>query len=195
MTTLIVDCDGVLLNWRDAFNQWMVDLELVTSVDEWKADQYDLPGSIDPVISKKLMRIFNQTHYISKLAPIPGATKALKAAHAAGYSIRVVTAFSDQYESIRMREDNLINAFGPIFQEIISLPVKSPKIQYLQRQPKDSIYVEDIARHLQEAIDVGMNPSNLFMIPQPWNLSEVNIRKYGVSVANWAEIYQQIIGV
>ncbi len=175
MNTLIVDCDGVLLNWRDGFNNWIHSHGLVDTHDDWDMTQYNPPETKLPLdVSKRLMNIFNQTHFISKLSPVPGAVKAIRKLHEYGFNIHVITAFSNEYEAIKMREQNLINAFGPVFQELSCVPIRTPKTEYLSKMPKDSYYVEDVAKHLQEGSDVGLSDRRLFLIPQPWNLADHN---------------------
>lgn len=203
-STIIVDCDGVLLNWRDSFNHWAYAHGWLTSLEQWEPGSYNPPQILGGA-ERKMMEVFNETHFISKLPPITGAVEALQKFHRNGHPIRVVTAFSDQYSSMKMREDNLINTFGHIFDDIVCLPIGSSKSKYLEKQPKDCFYVEDTFRHLYEAVAVGITPKNLNLISQPWNAAETadylrdatsGFDKYAerFTIGNWPKIRRNILG-
>lgn len=174
---VILDCDGVLLNWKTAFIDWMIENTFFRGFDSWPEESYDfhvfaqLPdGSAFPkALEKPLMNIFNETHHIKKLPPIPGAVKAVQKLHEAGAVIKVVTSFSDKYESMRMREKNLIDVFGHVFQDIVGLPLRESKLNYLSKQDINSVFVDDLPQHITSALEAGLHPHNIFMVAHPYN--------------------------
>lgn len=194
MTSIvIVDCDGVLLNWRDSFNRWAYRHQFVAEIDQWPRKDYSPPQMLGGV-EHKLMEVFNQTHFVSKLPPIEGAIEAIQAIHRAGYALRVVTAFSDEYESMVLRQQNLNNVFGNVFEEIVCLPIGSSKAAYLRRQPKDSYFIEDSAHHLEEALEVGFEPGRLGLISQDYNTHERSKYAGKIMLGSWPTFRRNILG-
>lgn len=194
METLIVDCDGVLLDWKTSFTHWMVYHGLINDVSEYKLDSYNLPDCVPAEHHLMYMNMFNQTHYMKNLAPIAGAVDAIKQIYEQGFVIKVVTSFSDQFESIKMREQNLINVFGPVFHEIVSKGINGSKAEYLSKQPKDSWYVEDLYSHAYNAIDIGFDPNQILIIPQPYNMTMVNDKYPQLLRTSWSQAKHIILG-
>lgn len=197
MNNLIVDVDGTLLNWKDTFYQWAVSEGWVPE-GAWKPEEYDFAPHlvIDPTHDSKIISAFNQSYHIGQLPPIYKARPALRAFRDAGFSIKVITAFSTKYESIRLREKNLIGEFGDIFDEIATVPVRHSKREWLAKQPKNSYYVEDVAKHVREALSVGFLPNHCFMIPQTWNLADrSDLATEGCMTQPWDQIVNIVLGV
>lgn len=191
MNTLIVDVDGVLLDWRDTFVDWMIEQKFI---DESKLDldayDFDAAMTIDPLMAKPLMALFNETYRVGMLPPVAGAVSAIQQFHRAGYQIKAVTAFSDNFYAKKIREQNLINVFGHVFQDIHALPLRSPKLDFLSKQQKDSLYVEDLPKHLHEGLAAGFKPWNCFMIPQVWNAKdrEPMRTQHRIQTWTWSQI-------
>lgn len=186
---LIVDCDGTLLNWRDSFDQWLTNFQVIES-GAWKFEDYNLPQLNFNIPVYKLFEMFNQTFHVRNLAPIPGAVSAIEKFHRDGYAIHVISSFSNQFPSIQMRSDNLIDVFGDVFQSITCLPVSARKIDQLKLFPKDSIFVEDQFPHLNDAHKIGFSLDNLNLIPHAYNAD-----KYpGVHRRGWQQITDAYIG-
>lgn len=190
MKTVILDCDGVLLNWRHSFTQWMTELGLFRTHNDWPETDYSFSAHRQPcsLSEKQLIEIFNSTYHIGKLPPIEDAVSAVQKFQSYGYTIKVVTAFSSSYEAMKSRENNLIAVFGNVFQEIVSVPFAASKKEWLSKQPKDSIYVEDLHSHLEAAIDVGFDPKRCFLIPYKYNEDY----KYPMQRKQWHNLSRKI---
>ena len=190
--TLIVDVDGVLLNWWASFNQWIIDNNFATTKVLLPNADYAFEGAIKENFRSQrddLIRVFNQTYHVSKLKPIPGAIQALKRFREQGWTIKAVTSFSSDFESQKLREKNLLDAFGPIFQEIYCVPLYESKMAFLGMQPLDSVYVEDLPSHLNTALDVGYDPDNLYLIPRAFNEGNVDFQRL-----SWPAIIESVFG-
>lgn len=174
---VILDVDGCLLNWKAGFIDWMVKNSFFKSYNSWAEDSYSfteyaqLPDGepFPPGLEKPLMSLFNETHYIEKLSPIDGAIKTVRRFHEAGATIKVVTTFSDKYEAMRMREKNLIDVFGNVFQDIVCLPLRTSKFDFLSKQHPESYFVDDLPQHIGDSIKAGIDPHHVFMVAQPYN--------------------------
>ena len=76
---ILVDCDGVLLDWEYSFDYWMKRHGYVkTGVCEYDMSIcYDMPR--DEI--KRLIRMFNESAAIRKLPPLRDAMKYVKKLH------------------------------------------------------------------------------------------------------------------
>lgn len=190
--TLIVDVDGVLLNWWASFNQWIIDNNFATTNILLPNADYAFEGAIKENFRSQrddLIRVFNQTFHVSKLKPIPGAIKALKRFREEGWTIKAVTSFSGDFESQKLREKNLLDVYGPIFQEIYCVPLYESKEAFLYKQPFDSIYVEDLPGHLNTALVLGYDPQNLYLIPRAFNEGNTDFQRL-----SWPAITESVFG-
>lgn len=192
MSTVILDTDGVLLGYRDSCNQWLYEKGFVESLQSWPAEEYYVDDylTIDGKYASSLFRSFNETHYISKLPPIKDAQWAIRKLRENGFILRVITSFSDHYESMKLREENLINVFGKdAFQSITSLPLGHSKTKYLEQYAaEDTYYIDDLPRHIGEAIDAGIPHDNVSLMYQPYNQHSQYINY------TWREIIGRILG-
>lgn len=202
---IILDCDGVLLNWRDTYVDWLAKFGLIGEEDKASyhfKDAITVPG--DPEYKLKdgqfadaLSEIFNQTYLLSKLPPNPGAIQAIRELSEAGYVLKVVSSYTTQFEAMKSREYNLKSVFGNVFQEITSLPLHASKEEYLSKQDKNAYFVEDSLGNLLSAEKVGFRPDHLFLIPALWNnkpYQENRAGTRGIIRCDWDQITRQIIG-
>ena len=185
MPTLLVDVDGVLLNWRDGFADWATYHGFIDK-DKWSPNEYTFDQAllVDKSIIKPLMNVYNESYHIGRLPPITGAVAAVRKLSDAGFTIKAITAFSDQFESISLRKTNLINVFGHVFQEIAAVAIGQGKLDWLSRQPADSYFVEDMYKHVDEGIRAGLDPKRIFVIPQPWNADVHQMRVAFPDISN-----------
>ena len=192
MSTVILDTDGVLLGYRDAFNQWLVEKGFVKNLNSWPENQYYVDDylTVDKRHAKSLITAFNESHHVAKLPSISRAQSAIRRLRERGYILRVVTSFSDHYESMKLRETNLTNVFGlDAFQSITSLPLGQPKTKYLaQYASDDTYYVDDLPRHITEALEAGLPADNVMLMSQPYNFNSDYINY------TWQEVISKILG-
>lgn len=101
---MLVDCDGVLLNWKDPYKRWMKqNQDLFTGFEHYE---------------HRSIRMFNESWHFGNLPPYKDAVKVLKNHYSAhGVKLHVVTACGSTQATRQMREQNLHNVFG---EEIIS---------------------------------------------------------------------------
>jgi len=197
METIILDCDGVLLNWRETFKNWLIQHQFLSGSHLWNEDDYDIYPYLSepfntPEFALKLSLLFNESYILGKLPPMPGAVDAIKKLHSSGFILKVVSSFTDVYESMKIRENNLLSVFGPVFQEFISLPLFGDKSDYLSKQDKNSYFVEDSLVNRNCAIKVGFNPARCYIIPHAYNRS--SHPETDVMRLSWNNIVKDILG-
>ena len=201
MQNIILDCDGVLLNWRDTYLQWLKKHNFLDR--DWEGE-YDLskiikmPGNLPCTkeFSRTLSLLFNESYYLRKLAPIEGAVDAVRAFHKAGFLLKVVSSYTDDFEAMQSRAHNLVTVFGGVFQEVTSLPLGASKFEYLESQPRDSIFIEDSIHNICDALDVGLKPDNCYCIPQMYNYTDhLELINQGIPVRRmpWRSVQNEIL--
>ena len=178
MSTIILDCDGVLLNWRDSFNRWCIENGFFKNDNSWPDWDYRYQPYIQseyasiPGFDLTLGKLFAESYHISKLPPITGAVEAVRKMYYSGHSLKIITSFSDNYMSKKMRERNLVNVFGNVFEEMVALPFRASKLERLAAFNKQDhcVYVEDFEKHLDEAVEAGIPAVNCLLISNTFNL-------------------------
>ena len=190
---ILVDCDGVLLDWFYAFKQWM------------KRHGYGEPQMFDGksyyCVSKsfglskkegqKLVRMFNESATIRKLPPLRDAIKYVKKLHQDhGYIFHAITSLSDDCYSQHLRTKNLIELFGPtVFEKYVYLDTGADKDEaLLPYKDSECYWVEDKESNAQLGYELGLDP---ILMAHPFNACHgTDARR----VQNWKEIYEIITG-
>jgi hypothetical protein len=132
-SVILVDADGVLLNWEYAFDVWM-------ETHGFK----QLPGGelnydigkrygIDRPQAKKLIKIFNESAAIGFLPPLRDAMYYVKRLHEEfGYVFHCITSLSLDPSAQKLREMNLKKLFGDTaFEKVICLDTGADKDEAL----------------------------------------------------------------
>jgi len=132
-SVILVDADGVLLNWEYAFDVWM-------ETHGFK----QLPGGelnydigkrygIDRPQAKKLIKIFNESAAIGFLPPLRDSMYYVKRLHEEfGYVFHCITSLSLDPNAKKLREMNLKKLFGDTaFEKVICLDTGADKDEAL----------------------------------------------------------------
>lgn len=131
ITELILDVDGVLLDFDSAFDRMM-------------AERFgtDFDGSyID----------FCESVYFSELEPYCQSDVYIPKLHKMGITLRIITACGDTVQIKKMRRINLYKVFGDVFENIDFVGMEESKQAYLESFTgrDDVAYIEDtIERYL-----------------------------------------------
>lgn len=188
---ILVDCDGVLLDWIYAFGQWM-NRHGFCEVDENEyciAKRYNIEKSL----AKMLIRMFNESATIRKLPPLRDAIKYVKKLHEEhGYIFHAITSLSDDYYSQHLRTKNLIELFGPTaFQKYTYLDTGADKDNELYPYRGTECYwIEDKPENAICGANFGLN-SLLMTHEHNSTFEDERVKR----VSNWQEIHDIIVGL
>jgi FMN phosphatase YigB (HAD superfamily) len=188
---ILVDADGVLLNWEFAFDMWMN--EHGHHKQEGSQFKYDIGKryGIDRDTGKKLIKTFNESAAIGFLPPLRDAIHYVRRLHEEhGYVFHCITSLSLDKNSQKLRRMNLEKLFGEtVFEEIICLDTGADKDEALLPYKDSECY------WIEDKIDNAVTGKNL-------GLTSI-IMEHGHNmdydgsipvVKNWKQIYEIIVG-
>jgi len=191
--TILVDCDGVLLDWEYAFHAWMT--RHGYTVVEGKETVYKVNEryGIDRAEGKRLTRMFNESAWIRKLPPLRDAIKYVKKLHEEhGYVFHAITSLSNDPYSQHLRTKNLIEMFGPtVFERYVYLDTGADKDEALEEyRGTDCYWVEDKPENAEVGAKVGLDA---LLVSHTHNM-DIPVSEEVTRVLNWKEIYDIITG-
>lgn len=133
-SVILVDADGVLLNWEYAFAVYM-EQHGFKKIPGSEFD-YDIGKryGIDKEQGKKLIKIFNESAAIGFLPPLRDAMYYVKRLHEEfGYVFHCITSLSTDPNAAKLREMNLAKLFGKTaFAKVVCLPTGADKDEALE---------------------------------------------------------------
>jgi FMN phosphatase YigB (HAD superfamily) len=186
---ILVDCDGVLLDWIYGFQRWMKQ----HSYEVANPNEYDIAKmyEIDKGYAKNLVRIFNESAACGWLPQFRDAVKYVRKLHEEeGYIFHVITSLSlDEYAG-KLRKKNLEALFGKtVFEKITCLDCGADKDEALLPY-KDSgcIWVEDKPENAIVGSKLGLNA---VLIAHDHN--DDFIHPEIPRVHKWKEIYEMLV--
>lgn len=189
--TILVDCDGVLLDWEYSFHAWMCRHGYKIIENGFDIYKVNERYGIEYAEGKKLVRMFNESAAIRKLPPLRDAMKYVKKLHEEhGYIFHAVTSLSNDTYSQYLRTKNLIELFGKTaFEKYTYLDTGADKDKALAEYEGSGCYwVEDKPENAECGLRFGLNP---ILVNHKHN--ENAELSTGIARANnWAFIYRMI---
>ena len=187
--TILVDCDGVLLDWEYAFDNWMARHNYKVSV----TGDYlmDVKYGLDKPEAKRLIRMFNESATIRKLPPLRDAIHYVKLLHERhGYVFHAITSLSNDTYSQHLRTKNLRELFGnTVFERYTYLDTGADKDEALEEYRGTGCHwVEDKPQNAVVGHNVGLN-SILMEHDHNRDFEHPEIKR----VNCWQEIYQLVL--
>jgi len=155
---IVVDCDGVLLDWEHSFKLWMKEkgYEVKNDVEYSMAKSYEM----EKPEMKKLIRHFNESATMCCLPPLRDAVKYVRKIHEElGYVFHCVTSMTLDRHANKLREQNLSNLFGETaFEKVQCLDTGADKddalLPYLD---SGCVWVEDKIKNAELGDRLGMS--------------------------------------
>lgn len=183
---ILTDCDGVLLHWEWSFDRWMTR----HGYAKHSEGAYDIDQcySISRTHAEELVRMFNETVFVTNLPPYRDAIKYVRKLHEDhGYVFHVITSIGDEPEIVEGRVKNLHNVFGSSpFYRITCLDPSVSKLSVLRHYSNSGcIWIEDHPKNFIIGESVGLHS---LLVDQHYNQTHhTNSR-----VFTWRDIYQKI---
>ena len=183
---ILVDADGVLLNWEYAFSIWM---ETHGFVKQPGSDfEYDIGRryNIDYAQGRKLIKMFNESAAIGFLPPLRDAMYWVKRLHEEhGYVFHCITSLSLDPSAGKLREMNLRKLFGKTaFERFVCLDTGADKHDALaEYQDSDCYWIEDKPENADVGHALGLKS---ILVEHGHNMNY--LCSYPI-VKNWREIY------
>lgn len=185
---ILVDCDGVLVDWEYGFTKWMKQHGHEPIIH----NEYDIATTfnISKAEAKNYVRMFNESAAVGWLPALRDAVKYVKKLHEEhGFIFHCITSLSlDEYAG-KLRKKNLEALFGKtVFEKITCLDTGADKDEALEPY-RDSgcLWVEDKVENAELGYELGLNS---VLIAHDHNKDyEGPIER----VKNWKEIYEMIV--
>ena len=189
---ILVDCDGVLLDWEWAFNVW-VQQHGFEEVPGSKL-HYDMAiryGTSKEQI-RKLIKIFNESASIGFLPALRDSVYYVKRLHEEyGYRFHCITSLSQDENAQKLREMNLHKIYGSTaFERIVCLDTGADKHDALEEYEGTGCWwIEDKPENAEAGYHCGLKP---ILLEHGHNMNhdhpEIKICK------NWREIFAHVVG-
>lgn len=184
---IILDCDGVLLDWAYAFDVWMVEhgYTKISNTNQYY-DQTRRYG-ISQVEAVSQIKKFNESGCVGFIPAFRDSVEYVTKLSELGWKFEVISCLDKDKYAQKLRQKNLLHLFGDVFDFIdCALDFTVGKEQYLldRYKGKNYYWIEDSVDHAESGKRVGLNS---IVMDHPYN-KEWD----GPRVKNWKEIYQII---
>ena len=187
--TIIVDADGVLLNWEYAFAIWME--QHGHEKQDGSEFIYDIGEryGISKDQGRKLIKLFNESAAIGFLPPLRDAMYWVKRLHEEhGYVFHCITSLSLDPSAGKLREMNLNKLFGSTaFERVVCLDTGADKHDALaEYRDSGCWWVEDKPENAEVGHALGLKS---ILVEHGHNMNY--LCSYPV-VKNWKEIFDLV---
>ena len=184
---IILDCDGVLLDWAYAFDVWMVEhgYSKISNTNQYY-EQTRRYG-ISQVEAVSQIKKFNESGCVGFIPAFRDSVEYVTKLSELGWKFEVISCLDKDKYAQKLRQKNLLHLFGDVFDFIdCALDFTVGKEQYLldRYKGKNYYWIEDSIDHAESGKRVGLNS---IIMDHPYN-KEWD----GPRVKNWKDIYQII---
>lgn len=189
---VLTDCDGVLLNWIGAFEQFMFDRGY-TRVPNTEHDYgIDSRFGIDHKTAHSLIEEFNNSDRIANLDVFADSLEYVTKLSKLGFRFIIVTSISNSASAREKRIHNVESIFGKVFDEIHCIGTNESKSYILENLwgGSDLFWIEDHPRQALSGHEAGLRT---VLIDHPYNSHFQTDLFPRVSYQHpWKEIYSMI---
>ena len=200
---ILVDCDGVLMNWEYAMNCWMQQrgFEIKPDFD----NSYDIGEryGLNKTKSKELVRDFNSSAAMGFLPPLRDAIHYVRKLHEQhGYIFHMITSLSLDEHAQRLRRMNTEKLFGETaFSGYTFLDTGADKNDALDKYRDSGMtWIEDKIENALVGEEAGLD-CLLMEHGHNMDIHEFEGHHHGrfqreniTIVKNWKEIYEYLCG-
>jgi hypothetical protein len=177
-----LDIDGVVLNYGPALLDYGATKGLTIGCEWHEVHMYNMAKAFPELDKDGIMALiteFSETEDFSRIREMDGFTEALADIRAAHPLVKLVaiTSAGVTDRTIELRKRNLAH-FG--FDEIHVLPLHASKEAHLSNLPKGSVFVDDLKKHVDSAVKVGLTG---ILVRQPYNSED----EHDLVMRDWKE--------
>ena len=182
---MLVDCDGVIMNWEYAFNLFMEEHGFETTDDAKLIYNIGERYSISDKQGKTMIKHFNESAMIGFLPPLRDAIQYVTKLADEGWEFICITSLSTNKYAQKLRTKNIKKLFGEdTFTDFIYLGTGADKDKVLaQFAGSNYWWVEDKVENALAGEAVGLRP---LVMEHGFNMNDNSVRR----VKNWKEIYE-----
>lgn len=188
---LLLDADGVILNWRKGIHDFIHDFH--SEIHPGEYFHYEHPSVEDwlgnDVSTEKLRSVIHDFHHtkgrFDKIEPFPEAKSVMETAKS-DYGVDeiiVITSCGNDGTIAQLREDNLNECFPGLVDDLIV-------VDYFHPKPLDkfipSVWVDDTVRNVDDGYKAGH--TSLFMLKEQCEVKRP--RLCAGTISNLNEIFK-----
>lgn len=184
---IIVDCDGVLLDWCYAFDVWMSEQGYNKILNRQSSYDQSYRYRISKEQANRQIRNFNESGCVGFIPAYKDSVEYVNKLYNNGWRFEVVSCLDKDKYAQGLREKNLLHLFGNVFDFIdCSLDYTYGKYDYLfQRYSgKNHYWIEDSISHANSGKEIGLR--SVIMD------HEYNKEWKGLRVKNWKDVYWMV---
>jgi FMN phosphatase YigB (HAD superfamily) len=182
---ILTDCDNVLLDWLQGFNNFMNDMgyqnaspSSYTMHEHFGVTEQELQDYI---------KAFNEGHeHFGSLPPCEGSLEAIETLSNSGYRFVVISSCSNEENVVNLRIKNLIETFGDVFVDVHCIGLRDCKKQHLS-QYDSTFWIEDHIGNAIKGLELGHDS---ILIGRTWNTDIKNndVKRFD----KWSDIVEYI---
>jgi hypothetical protein len=184
---ILTDVDGVLLDWENSFHDWMRTRGYIGNDVNYHYDLHVHYNMQKDEIKEHIVE-YNASAWMCCLPPIRDAVEGVKTLSDMGFRFGAITSLSSDPYAAKLRDRNLRELFGDVWEFIICLDTGADKDKSLAPYKGSGLYwIEDKVENSALGADLGLNS---LLMRHSYNSTFVH---EGVkSVDNWAQIVEII---
>jgi len=192
---ILIDCDGVVLDWEWSFDIWMAKHGYVksTSGSYGMEITYNIPYQD----ADRLINMFNESVHIRKLPPFKQSIHYVKKLHEEhGYVFHAITKVGDDPDVVEARNHNLKTLYGEsaIHRLTCLNPYTSKREALSEYKDSGCWWIEDHPENVALGYELGLN---CLMLDHHYNQDYNAHFPYAdkiqnVRVYDWKHIYEKI---
>jgi FMN phosphatase YigB (HAD superfamily) len=171
---ILVDVDGVLLDWEYHFYTWLRETyplrydilnahsyKTYEKIGEYVNSRAYETGQLIPIskeAGRNLAREFNESAEIRFMSPLRDAVNGVRNLNEKyGYIFHAITSLSNRPSAQRLRIENLEELFGKVFEKYIILDTGADKNEVLEEYRDSGCYwIEDKPENVDVGIAMGL---------------------------------------
>lgn len=188
--TILVDCDGVLVDWETKFHDWMQHRGWQARDNHLQhyriSDRYH---DLDLTRGRELIGHFNESAAVRFMTPLRDSVYWVKRLNwKMGYRFHVITSLSRDPDAQALRSQNLRELYGDVFDRILCLDTGSDKSDALDEYRDTGCWwIEDKPENALAGLERGLRP---ILVTHDHNrtFSHDHVQL----AASWQEIYDII---